>query len=79
MEAEDEAPKQNGHSENEDHNEFFIEPEPLRAALMSEEVMEILNSYTPGTLGRVYCCYGYNDTSHGYHPSSCNMLVCPTL
>lgn len=48
------GPETNENSTDErDHNEFFIEPtpEPIRAALISEEIMSILDSYTPGTLG----------------------------
>lgn len=55
VEVEDEAPKLNGVDSEEceanGHQEFFIEPEPVRAALISIDIMETLDSYTPGTIG----------------------------
>lgn len=55
VEVEEEPPKLNGldgeDPEANGHQEFFIEPEPIRAALISVDIMETLDSYTPGTIG----------------------------
>jgi len=54
----EEPPQQNGHSGEGD--EFYIEPEPVRAALLTEELMDILTGYTPGTLGKkLKSVFGY--------------------
>lgn len=33
------------------HQEFFIEPEPIRAALISTDIMQTLETYSPGNIG----------------------------
>lgn len=55
MEAEEPRPTMTNGHENGDyssHDEYDMEPEPLRAALISKDIMDILDSYTPGSLGK---------------------------
>ena len=52
MEAEEETPQENGLA-NGDHEEFYMEPStiPVRSALISQDIMDILDAYTPGSIG----------------------------
>lgn len=47
------VPVENGHNNGDHHDEFYIdpEPEPIKAALISQDIMDVLDSYTPGSLG----------------------------
>jgi len=48
-------------NESNGRDEFYIElePEPIKAALISQDIMEILDTYTPGTIGTVGELFSY--------------------
>lgn len=58
VEAEETPPTQDHGLSNGDadgaHEGLYIEPEPIRSALISRDIMDVLDSYTPGSIGGFY-------------------------